>query len=156
MVTKAFSIEDGNQTSSIIGSRKRKYTDIDLTFTPKVGGNVFKKIDAASVKQSVKNILLTNNLEKPFNSEFGADIRGLLFEIASDPDVSYQIEEDIEDALKLFEPRVTDVKVETDITNTGLQSTSRLDDNTISVKVTYRIINSEQVDVIQTTLARLR
>ena len=108
------------------------------------------------MKQSVKNILLTNNLEKPFNSEFGADIRGLLFEIASDPDVSYQIEEDIEDALKLFEPRVTDVKVETDITNTGLQSTSRLDDNTISVKVTYRIINSEQVDVIQTTLARLR
>ena len=58
--------------------------------------------------------------------------------------------------MKLFEPRVTDVKVETDITNTGLQSTSRLDDNTISVKVTYRIINSEQVDVIQTTLARLR
>ena len=58
--------------------------------------------------------------------------------------------------MKLFEPRVTDVKVETDITNTGLQNTSRLDDNTISVKVTYRIINSEQVDVIQTTLARLR
>jgi len=156
MVTKAFSIEDGNQTSSILGSRQRKYSDIDLTFSPKVGGDVFKKIDAASVKQSVKNILLTNNLEKPFNPDFGADLRGLLFEIASDPDISSQIEEDVEDALRAYEPRVTDVRVETDVNNAGLQNTSRVDDNTISVKVTYRIINSEEKQVIQTTLARLR
>ena len=147
---------DAQRTNNSSRSVKT-FSDLNLNFTRNPAtGDVARLTDIEAVKRSVRNLILTNEFERPFHPEIGSSIRGLLFEIASDPDVSYQIEEDIEDALKLFEPRVTDVKVETDITNTGLQNTSRLDDNTISVKVTYRIINSEQVDVIQTTLARLR
>ena len=71
-VSKAYSIEDGNLASkSIVVAREQTYSDIDLTFTPKPSGDLFKKLEAADVKQSVKNLLLTNNTEKPFNMRFG-------------------------------------------------------------------------------------
>ena len=48
--TRAFSIEDGNlNTRSIITSRNRVYSDIDLTFTKRPDGDVYRKTDAAAV-----------------------------------------------------------------------------------------------------------
>jgi len=71
-VTKSLAIEDGNlQTPSIITTRKRNFSDLDLTFTVKTTGDVYKKIDAGAVKQSVKTILQTNYNERPFNPTFG-------------------------------------------------------------------------------------
>ena len=67
MAQKAYSIEEGNlQSKSIITTRQRVYSDLDLTFARATNNDVFKKNDAAAVKQSIKNILLTNTLEKPF------------------------------------------------------------------------------------------
>lgn len=64
MVTKAFSIEDGNlSTKSITTTRQLTFTDIDLTFTAKPSGEIYKKTDAAAVKQAIKNLLLTNKME---------------------------------------------------------------------------------------------
>ena len=64
---RVFSQEDGGlDNASIITSRKKVYKDIDLTFAVRTMGDVFKKTDAASVKQAVKNLLLTNHFEKPF------------------------------------------------------------------------------------------
>ena len=66
MATK-LSTEDGNlSVSAITGTRTRVYKDIDLTFTNKPSGEIFKKESAAAVKQAVKNLLLTNYFEKPF------------------------------------------------------------------------------------------
>jgi len=71
MPAKAFSIEDGNlNTSSISTTKSVVYTDLDLFFSPKPSGDVYKKQDVAAVKQSVKNILMTNFMEKPFNPEY--------------------------------------------------------------------------------------
>ena len=67
MPTRAFSIEDGNLASkTILTSRTKSSEDIDLSFAAKPSGDVFKKTDAAAVKQAVKNLLLTNFSEKPF------------------------------------------------------------------------------------------
>ena len=75
MATRAFSIEDGNlATKSILTTQKRTYKDIDLSFAKKTTGEIFKKTDAAAVKQAVKNVLLTSRLEKPFNPDFGAGL----------------------------------------------------------------------------------
>ena len=69
MATRAFALEDGNLgTRSIITTKNVVYKDIDLTFTAKPSGDIYKKEDAAAVKQSVKNILMTNIMEKPFNT----------------------------------------------------------------------------------------
>lgn len=66
-MARVFSLEDGNISKKpIITSQNRTYTDIDLSFSRKSTGDVFKKTDAASVKQAVKNLLLTNLGEKPF------------------------------------------------------------------------------------------
>ena len=60
-VTKSLALEDGNlQTPSIITTRKRNFSDFDLTFAVKSTGDVYKKTDAAAVRQSVKTLLQTN------------------------------------------------------------------------------------------------
>ena len=57
--TRVLSKEDGNlNTSTLITSRSRLYSDIDLTFTAKPNGEIYKKRDAAAVKQAVKNLLV--------------------------------------------------------------------------------------------------
>jgi hypothetical protein len=59
MVTRAFAVEDGNlNTTSLVTSRNRLYKDIDLTFAKKPSGEIYKKTDAAAVKQAVKNSII--------------------------------------------------------------------------------------------------
>ena len=70
-MAKAFSIEDGNLSSSIVSSRSVSHVDIDLAFKPRPSGEIFKKTDAAAVKQAVKNLLLTSRNEKPFQPNLG-------------------------------------------------------------------------------------
>ena len=79
-MAKVFSIEDGNLTKvPLTSSVTRLYKDIDLTFAKKSSGDIFKKTDAAAVKQSVKNILMTNPTEKPFDPYFGGGLNEFLF-----------------------------------------------------------------------------
>ena len=60
MANRAYAAEDGNlNTKSVAVAVKKTYKDIDLSFTRRPGGDIFKKTDAASVKQGVKNVLLT-------------------------------------------------------------------------------------------------
>ena len=95
MATK-LSTEDGNlSVSAITGTRTRVYKDIDLTFTNKPSGEIFKKESAAAVKQAVKNLLLTNYFEKPFQPKFGGNLRDMLFDLA-DEDAEEDADEDAE------------------------------------------------------------
>ena len=146
MATK-LSAEDGNLgSSSIIGTRKKVYKDIDLTFAIKPSGEIFKKTDAAAVKQAIKNLMLTNYFEKPFNPTFGANLRDLLFDLADE-----EAEEDIEErclaAINAFEPRAEALNV---------RATSTPDQNSIKVVLEFRVINTEEQVTFTTTLARLR
>ena len=152
MVTSAVSKEDGNQSSSIIGSSIRKNSDIDLLFTPKRStvsgetGDIFKKIDAAAVKQSVKNIIMTNHFEKPFNPLFGGNVTAQLFELA-DNDIREDLKDDIEEALLAYEPRA---RVQDVVIN------YQPDVNSISVRIEFQVVNLNQTEVIESTIARLR
>ena len=49
--------------------------------------------------------MLTNNYERPFKPNFGANLRGLLFELADDI-TKYEIRKQINEAIQSFEPRV--------------------------------------------------
>jgi len=70
-MAKILSTEDKDlQNSALTTSRSRVYSDIDLSFAVNTStGDIFKKKDAAAVKQSVKNILQTNRFEKPFKPD---------------------------------------------------------------------------------------
>lgn len=147
-VTKALSVEDGNlQSPSIVTTRNRKYSDVDLTFAVRTTGDVFKKTDAAAVKQSVKTILQTNFGERPFQPNFGADLRSRLFENFTDEENTFLIEDAITDALALYEPRAELVSV--DIADNP-------DKNYLGVRVEFRIVNTEEVVVLDTSISRIR
>jgi len=147
MVTRAFAVEDGNlNTVSLVTSRNRVYRDIDLTFAKKTSGEIFKKTDAAAVKQAVKNLLLTNKFEKPFQPEFGGDLNNLLFELV-DNDTVYEIDGAIREAIRKYEPRARVRQVATNL---------QPDANSISVTVTFQIISTEEIVTLDTTITRLR
>jgi len=82
------------------------YTDIDLNITPHPSsGDLVLKQDKDAVKRSIRNIMLTNNYERPFKPNFGANLRSLLFELADDI-TKMEIRQQIVEALQNFEPRV--------------------------------------------------
>ena len=146
MATKLAAEDVRLGSSSIVGARTKVYKDIDLTFAVKPSGEIFKKTDAAAVKQAVKNLMLTNHFEKPFQPRFGANLRDLLFDLADD-----ESEEDIEErclnAINVFEPRAEALNV------TAIANPDR---NSIQVVVEFRVINTEELVKFTTTLARLR
>ena len=147
MVSKVFSVEDGNQqTVSVVTARSQLYKDIDLSFAKAPTGDIYKKSDLASVKQAVKNLLLTNNYEKPFAPNFGADIRALLFDLA-DENLAHRARTKIELAISMYEPRVVikSIKVDPDP-----------DRNDVRVQVNLKIKNSSSEFNVSTSLNRLR
>ena len=146
MATK-LSAEDGNLgVSTLIGTRTKLYKDIDLTFANKPSGEIFKKVDAAAVKQAVKNLILTNYFEKPFQPKFGGNLRDMLFDLADD-DAEEDIEERIKNAIGVFEPRARALNV------TAVATPER---NSIRVTVEFRVINTQETVTVTTVLARLR
>ena len=146
MVTRAFAVEDGNlNTASLITSRTKVYSDIDLTFAKKPSGEIYKKTDAAAVKQAVKNLLLTNKYEKPFQPNFGGNLNDLLFELV-DNDTVYEIDGAIREAIKRYEPRARVRQIATNL---------QADANTIGVTVTFQVINTEEVVTLETNITRL-
>ena len=73
---------DFTKTNTINSATKESYTDVDIMFTAHpVSKDVTTKKDADAVKRSVRNILLTNNYERPFKPNFGANLRGKLFDL---------------------------------------------------------------------------
>ena len=145
--TRILSKEDGNLNAiSIVTTRDKQYLDIDLSFESKPNGEVFKKRDAAAVKQAVKNLIQTNFYEKPFLPFFGGNIRDLLFELAYD-DVDEEIRDNIITAVETFEPRARIIDV---IAN------AQPDYNSISVTIEFQVVNTEEIVRFTTSISRLR
>jgi phage baseplate assembly protein W len=84
---------------------KNLYSDIDFTFTRKpVTNDVALSYDEMAVIRSVRNLLLTNHYERPFQPELGSNINTLLFEPIS-PITSSSLQTEIENMITSYEPR---------------------------------------------------
>lgn len=144
-MTKIFSAEDGNLSTSIRVVRDRLYSDFDLTFEANTtsGGDVYKKIDAASVKQSIKTLLLTNRFEKPYKPQFGANLSSLLFDLA-DADTGAEIASAIKSTIERYEPRVAIQRLEVSATP---------DYNSVNVTVEFRVLSTDQVDTLRVSVS---
>ncbi len=97
------------------------FSDLDLHLTKLNNGDINVITDDNAIKQALRNILLTNNYERPFlNNNMTADIRGLLFELVT-PANAIILQHRIENAIKLYEPRIEliSVTVKDDIDNNG-------------------------------------
>jgi len=146
-IRRVLSTEDGNlQKSTLISSRAVDYLDIDLTFAKRPAGDIYKKRDAAAVKQSIKNLLLTDFYEKPFQPFFGANLRAMLFELA-DEDTEDEVEENIRNAINKYEPRAEILTISVNVLP---------DQNDMRVSVYFKIISTQETVTFTTNLSRLR
>lgn len=146
-MARAFSIEDANLfTTDLITTRNRAFSDMDLTFKAKTSGELFKKTDASAVKQAVKTLVQTNFYERPFQPFFGANVRALLFELADD-ETEIEVRDNIVRAIEQYEPRA-------EIVDVSVKSTP--DANTLDVTIVFRIINSNELVTLRTSVTRLR
>lgn len=117
----------------------------DLALLP--GRNdIARRVNENSVKEAIKNILLTNRGERLFQPLVGSDIQSMLFENAT-PVTSILIRDRIESALQAYEPRcgIIDVEVIGDI-----------DSNTIRINVVFYVINSETPETLSIDIDRVR
>lgn len=139
-MAKIFSTEDGKLNSSVRVVKERQYSDFDLTFAANILGDydIYKKTDAAAVKQSIKTLLLTNRNEKPYRPQFGGNLSGLLFSLA-DGDTGAEISRRIKTAIKRYEPRA-------DILSLKVSSTP--DMNVINVRLEFRVLSTNVVETL--------
>ncbi len=132
-----------NSTNTAI---KNEYSDLDILFTAHpISGDVTTKKDSDAVKRSVRNILLTNNYERPFKPNFGANLRAMLFELQG-VGSSKAIKRDIAEALVTLEPRIKNI-------NIVLGENNR---NNVDVKISYQIKNGLRRDTVDFTISRVR
>ena len=97
------------------------YSDIDLTFSPQpTTGDISLVLDDRAVINSVRNLLLTNFYERPWQPGLGSNMTGLLFELVT-PLMQNIIQTEITNVINNFEPRVAinNITVTADAQNDG-------------------------------------
>ena len=142
----AYSNYDASTTNKSKRSN-RIYADLNLSFTKNPATkDVARLFDVQAIKRSVKNIILTNKYERPFNSDFGCNLRGFLFVNITEP-LLVIIKDRVAMAIEKYEPRVTveDVVVKDD-----------QDKNGLSIMVSFLINGTEAPVSVSTFLQRVR
>jgi phage baseplate assembly protein W len=104
----------------------------------------FENVDA--VKNSIRNIILTNRGERFFNYDFGCDVRTMLFENI-EPSTESAIKSFIETAITNFEPRAK-------LINTIVSGQPEI--NAYTVTIVFSTINSAEPQVLDLILTRVR
>ena len=87
----------------------RTFSDLDLNFlqhpATKDGR---KKVGENSIKQSIRNLIMTNPRERLFQPEIGCGVYNMLFEPLM-PITALEIQESIKDVINSYEPRASNM-----------------------------------------------
>jgi phage baseplate assembly protein W len=125
----------------------RNYIDLDLNFMiHPIRKDINTHRAENAVINSVKNLILTNHFERPFQPEVGSNIRRMLFENV-DVILAAQIEREIEETINNFEPRVQ---------VSSIIATPALDENGYKVIMEFFVINNPDPIKINFFLERIR
>jgi phage baseplate assembly protein W len=123
------------------------FKDIPLSFNAHpVTGLIKALTNREAVKQSVKNIVLTNHYERPYNPFLGGDVLSKLLEQMT-PITEYEVTTNIKQALENFEPRADVLEVVVD---------AKEDLNALEVSITFNIINEIDPVTVNVLLERVR
>lgn len=125
----------------------RTFVDIDIAFSAfPVSGDIATKIDEAAIKQAVRNLILTNNYERPFHPEIGSQVNSLLFELYTPMTVTV-LEQAIRNTINNHEPRVKLLQVKVN---------GKPDENEVNVEIYFTILNTVQPIRLDLALKRTR
>ena len=125
----------------------RDFKDLDLNFTiHPVRKDINKTIGPMAVVNSIKNLILTNYYERPFQPDVGSNVRRLLFENL-DNITATTLKNEIERTIANYEPRAA-VKT--------INVTADFDKNGFKVYLEFFIVNQTQPVIINFLLERIR
>lgn len=135
------------QTLTPGGKVTELYSDFLTSFskTP-VGNQLAKVINERSINQSLKNIILTDLGERPFQPNFGSNIRAMLFENSMEDNLS-TLELYIANSINQNEPRVNLIEIK-------LQTSES--DNELAVNILYNTINNPEPVLFTYIFKRVR
>lgn len=143
--TEHISISGKSVTS--LTARKKGYSDLDLKLTlHPFRKDIIPLKDSEAVKNAVKNLILTNFFERPFQPSVGANLKALLFE-PMDVVTEISLKENIEDVILENEPRIRLIDI-------GVKGNK--DNNNYNITVKYLIRQTNEVGSVQVKLKRLR
>ena len=128
-------------------SMKKGLADLDLSL--RIHGiqkDIMPLKDDKAIRNAVKNLVLTNFYERPFQLEKGANLTGYLFEPA-DMITAFEMKEAIKEVLATYESRIT-------VRN--IQILNDLDQNGWIVNIHFLIKNINIVTNVEVLLRRTR
>jgi phage baseplate assembly protein W len=129
---------------------KRKseiYSDFhkDMTQSP-INFDLARKIDEEAVKESIRNLILTDRGERLFQPDIGSDVRKMLFENITNATIEL-IKDLISTTIRNYEPRVNLI---------GVDVLTSIDSLQVDVIITFNIINRLEPVTFVITLDRAR
>jgi hypothetical protein len=133
--------------ATVISSSSRQYKDLDLNFLiHPVRKDINKHKDEMAVINSIKNLMMTNHYERPFQPDLGSNVRRLLFENL-DKITAISMEREIRQVVQNYEPRA---QIKT------LDILPDMDNNGFSVRMEFYIMNMTDPVTINFFLERVR
>jgi phage baseplate assembly protein W len=125
----------------------KKYSDLDLNFTVHpIRKDINKTTESMAVINAIKNLVLTNHYERPFQPDIGSNVQSLLFE-NMDKITASALEREIKEVITNFEPRAQ---------VTRLIVTPDFDNNAYTVSMEFYILSRTEPITINFTLNRVR
>lgn len=134
-------------TKTPVSKKPNLYSDFhkDLRISP-ISKDVALLKDEDAVKQSIKNLILTDPGERLMQPFIGGGVRALLFENIT-PGVLKVIETRCRDTIKTYEPRAELIEV---------TASSLYDDNKVNVYIEFYIKNVDRPISLDLILERIR
>ena len=135
------------KTSTPIRRKQELYSDFftDL-LSLDVTRDIAKAMNEDAVKQSIRNLLLTNRGDRLFNNTLGSDIYSLLFENSS-PALEQTLSDYIKTTIENYEPRAELIDVVVD---------SEADEHEVLVVISFRVLNKTEPVSLELVLNRIR
>ena len=128
-------------------TNSRRWTDLDLDFiSHPVTKDIIFKTDVEAVKRSIRNLILTNRYERPFQPNIDGGVTRHLFQLST-PHTKHDVKSAIETCIANFEPRATVLSVFVG---------GDLDKNGFEVTIEFRVVNTPDPVTIELFLERLR
>jgi phage baseplate assembly protein W len=126
--------------------KEERYSDFTMDFAVNpTSGNLAKLTDERAIAQALKNRILTNMGERPYNAMYGTKIKNSLFELST-PDVVDFIKSIVVNAVdQEYRVSLEDVNVIDDYTRNGLK-----------INIFFKHINSSDIYKIDLFLKRVR
>lgn len=132
---------------AVIIARQPDYSDLDLDFIAHpTTGDIVKKKGVEAIKRSLRNLILTNFYDRPFNHSIGSGAQRLLFMNADQLTANF-LTDNIRQVINKFEPRII---------VGSINVTFDYDNNGYNVKIIYSMVNRPEPIVSTIFLERIR